>query len=179
MRTRPKRIFFQAGEPFPFPCVQQSERPLKGALAMKKMLALLTVLTLLVPAALADETPPSFADATGLNDFLSQVTEDNPICSAWFTEDRGFSDDGYETNDPEETQALLDAVLQLEIVSVSDLRVTDWYPRLQFICTDGTAWGIGFEGHWLNLEGVQYNLAHDEAFWALTSGIARDRRIGE
>ena len=40
-------------------------------------------------------------------------------------------------------------------------------------------WGIGFEGHWLNLAGVQYNLAHDEAFWALTSGMARDRRIGE
>lgn len=152
---------------------------MKGAHAMKKMLALLTVLMLLFPTALAEEAPPVFADATGLNGFLSHVTEDNPIRSAWFTEDCGYSDDGYETNDPEEIQALLSAVLTLEIVSVSDLCVTDWYPRLQFICADGTAWGIGFEGHWPNLEGVHYNLAHDEAFWALTSAMARERLSDE
>ena len=146
---------------------------------MKKMLALLTVLMLLFPAALADDAMPVFSDATGLNGFLAQVTESNPICSAWFTEDRGYADDGYETNDPEEIQALLGAVLALEIVSVSKLCVTDWYPRLQFICEDGTAWGIGFEGHWLTLEGIHYNLAHDEAFWALTSAMARERLIGE
>lgn len=146
---------------------------------MKKMLALLTVLMLLFPAALAEEAPPVFADAAGLNGFLSHVTEDNPIRSAWFTEDRGYADDGYETNDPEEIQALLDAVLALEIVSISELCVTDWYPRLQFICEDGTAWGIGFEGRWLTLEGIHYNLAYDEALWALTSGMTRGELTGE
>ena len=146
---------------------------------MKKMLALLTVLTLFLPAALADDAMPVFSDATGLNGFLAQVTESNPICSACFTEDRGYADDGHETDDPEVIQALLDAVLQLEIVSVSELCVTDWYPRLQFICADGTAWGIGFEGHWLSLGGIHYNLAHDEALWALTSGMTRGELTGE
>ena len=152
---------------------------MKGAPRMKKTLAMLTVLMLLCPIALSVEALPVFADATGLSIFLSHVTEDNPIQSACFAENRGFSDAGYETRDPEEIQALLHAVLQLEIVSVSELGVTDWYPCLQFIRADGTAWGIGFEGHWLDLGGVHYNLAHDEVFWSLTSAMARQTRIRE
>ena len=58
---------------------------------MKKTLAMLTVLMLLCPIALADEALPVFADATGLDIFLSHVTEDNPIQSACFAENRGFS----------------------------------------------------------------------------------------
>ena len=75
--------------------------------------------------------------------------------------------------DPAELAALLDAVEALEIDSVSDLSVTDWYPRLRLSCADGTSWSVGFNGHCLEVDRTHYNLRNDDAFWTLTRRLLK------
>ena len=114
---------------------------------------------------------PEFRAATDLDSFLDRVRDDNPLASAEFTEGSELPDEAFATDDPEELAALLEAVEALEIDSVSDMCVTDWSPRLCLSCADGTSWSAGFNGHWLELNGVNYNLQNDDALWKLTARL--------
>ncbi|MGN0746272.1 MAG: protease inhibitor I42 family protein [Aristaeellaceae bacterium] len=121
----------------------------------------------------ADASLPSLDDLTGISAFLNHVTDDNPIVSARYSEGNGLADASFSTGDRAELQLLLDAVLQLEIKSESEIFVTDWYPSLSFTCADGRSWGLGFNGHWLAAGGHNYNLAQDEALWAAIAQIKK------
>lgn len=91
--------------------------------------------------------------------------------TATFSQGYGFSYGEYTTADPEQIHFLLDAVSLMEIDSVSDMDVTDWYPYIFFECADGTSWGLHFDGHWLYLNGINYHLANDSTFWALFASL--------
>ena len=126
------------------------------------------------PSAPAEENSlPTFWEATGLDAFLSRVSAENPIASADFTEGTELPTEEFTTTDPAELAALLDAVEALEIDSVSDLSVTDWYPRLRLSCADGTSWSVGFNGHCLEVDRTHYNLRNDDAFWTLTRRLLK------
>lgn len=143
---------------------------------MKKLLALITALLLMMTVSCADTALPEipvFAEATGLNEFLALITEDNPVVSVSFSQGYGFSGGDYTTENPEEIQALLNAVAQIEIESASSMSVTDWYPYICFVCADHTAWGLHFEARWLYLGGQNYNLANADSFWTLFAKLEK------
>lgn len=117
-------------------------------------------------AAEMDATLPAFREATGLDAFLAGVSAENPLSSVTFTEGGELPDESFETDDPTALTAFVDALAQIEITSVSDMSVTDWSPRFCLIRADGDTWRISFEGHWLRLNGQNYNLTGDDAFWA-------------
>ena len=125
------------------------------------------------PADASDDAaqPSSFAAFTGLSAFMRQVTEDNPVISVSYSDGYASLAPEYATDSPDEIQAILDAALQIEIGSVSDMAVTDWDPVLRVTSADGQCWFAAFNGHWLTKDGVNYNLLHDEAFWAQTARL--------
>lgn len=146
------------------------------------LLALLPVLLLALPCAAAEPDGtelPAFAEMTGLSAFTRQVTEENPIVRVSYREGGSVCSPAYCTDDPDEIRALLEAVLAMEIGSVSDVFVTDWDPLLCMTCADGRSWTLAFNGHWLTKGGVNYNLMHDEAFWKLIDGLRRTAGSGE
>ena len=146
------------------------------------LLALLPVLLLALPCAAAEPDGtelPAFAEMTGLSAFIRQVTEENPIVCVSYREGSSVCSPEYCTDAPNEIRALLEAVLALELESVSDVFVTDWDPLLCMTCADGRRWTLAFNGHWLTKGGVNYNLMHDEAFWKLIDGLRRTAGSGE
>lgn len=129
------------------------------------------------PADARNETEPvqssSFAEMTGLSTFLSQVTENNPIVSASFSDGYSSLAPEHSTDAPDDIQKILDAVLAMEIGEVSDIYVTDWDSILRMTSADGRCWTVAFNGHWLSKDGVNYTLIHDEEFWKLTAKLKR------
>ena len=110
---------------------------------------------------------------------MRQVTEDNPVISVSYSDGYASLAPECATDSPDEIQAILDAALQIEIGSVSDLAVTDWDPVLRVTSADGQCWSAVFNGHWLTKDGVNYNLIGDEAFWKLLAGLRQAAGSGQ
>lgn len=146
---------------------------------MKRMLALLICLLLCAAALpLSAETAdfPSFGELTGLNAFLDAVTDENPPVSLYYTAGYGFSTAEFATADPQEISRILAALKQVEISGISHMDVTDWYPFLYIALSDGTGLGLRFDGPWLSVGTVNYELAGDDALWSALKSVMADRQ---
>lgn len=142
---------------------------------MRRFLILLLSAVLLLASAASGraESEPAFLSITGLDAMQEALDAGASIASADYTEGLGFSVSEFRTEDPEETQALWDALRKLELAGVCGESVTDWYPQIVFTLSDGSRFSALFEAHWLSADGgrVNYHLTGDEDFWALTARL--------
>ncbi len=114
---------------------------------------------------LARDGEPSFDRLTGRDKFLAKITENDPVTEIYFTEGYGFSTAEFTVTDSDTIRQLINAVSWLEIESVSDTDITDWYPYLRFTMKDGTVWSLRFDGHMLDMGRELYHLSGDDVLW--------------
>ncbi len=134
---------------------------------MKKIALLLLMLCCVtcLTAAMAEESLPAFAELTGLSDFLARTDAENPIVYACFSHRYGFSTAEFSTTNPERISRVISALKELEIIGISDMDVTDWYPYLGLRAADGTTLSMSFNGEWLEIDRTHYELSGVKAFY--------------
>lgn len=142
---------------------------------MKRTISLLLAVVLLLclaPAGCAEEE--SFAALAGLDTIQAALDEGVSIVSLYYTDGYGFSTSEFYTEDAEVIGALLDALREISLKGRSEVFVTDWYPQLVLDFSDGTRFGIFFDGHCLDKGDTLYELKNDGAFWLLTAALVRE-----
>lgn len=139
---------------------------------MKKAIALLLGLLLLVSAAASEDIPLTMQAMTKLGSIQTKLDHGITIEKVYYTDGYGFSASEFTTCDPEEIARLWNAVNDIVIGERVEESITDWYPQIVFCLSDGTNDGVWFEAHWLNLDGrYNYEISNAEEFWSLTSSL--------
>ncbi len=128
---------------------------------MKKLalLLLLAVCVTCLTCGSAEGTLPNFANLTGLDDFLAGINEENPIESMYFSHRYGFSTAEFSTADPDKIDRVVSALKKQEIIGISNMDITDWYPYMRLSAADGTVLVMMFNGEWLEQDMVHYELS--------------------
>ena len=149
---------------------------------MRKLISVILCTILILSA-----TPSSFADSTdtgtgsdsefmavtGLNEMEKALKNGAAIESVYYTDGYGFSVSEFTTTDRMEMAALWKAVRKIRLGDPSGMSITDWYPLIVFTLDDGTRFGARFEGHWLTVRTVNYEVENAEEFWALTAALVQ------
>ncbi len=138
---------------------------------MKKIVALLTGILLLVSVAVAEEAPKTIQNVTPLGDIRKKLDEGITIEKVYYTDGYGFSTSEFTTEDPEEIARLWDAVNAIVVGKKADESITDWYPMIDFCLSDGTEGIVPFEATWLCIGKDNYEISNADAFWDLTSEL--------
>ncbi|MCR5090850.1 MAG: protease inhibitor I42 family protein [Oscillospiraceae bacterium] len=132
--------------------------------------------------AVGSEGLPTFASVARL-DLLQQALDSGAeIVSAVYSDGTGSSGNEFTTTNPDETDELWNAVSDIVIADETTAFVTDWYPSIWFHLSDGSSFGVFFDGHNLDMGQKLYVLDSDDAFWALTDSLSkkyRDQREAE
>ncbi len=125
--------------------------------------------------AVREEAPAEQADflsITGLDRMAEALEAGATLIGAEYTDGYGFSESGFSTVVPEELAALWSALRAVELAGETGESVTDWYPSIAFRLSDGSAYTVRFEAHWLCVGTVNYRLSGDEAFWRLCAVLS-------
>ena len=138
---------------------------------MRKILAILAGILLVLSAAAAEEAPASLLSFTGLDAVQEKLEQGAVFEKVYYTDGYGFSTSEFTTANPEEMRQLWDALGAVTVAGKTDESVTDWYPQIVFYLSDGTSAGAGFEAHWLCSGRDNYALRDDGAFWSLTAAL--------
>ena len=139
---------------------------------MKKIIALLMGILLMVSAAFAEDHPATIQSLTDLGEIGKKLEEGIAIGKVYYTDGYGFSTSEFTTDDPEEIQLLWNAVNAITVGKKVEEAITDWYPQIVFCLTDGTKGAVRFEAHWLYIGGTEkYEIGNDKGFWNLTAEL--------
>lgn len=117
-----------------------------------------------------------FMSVTGLNEMEKALNNGAAIESVYYTDGYGFSVSEFTTTDPQEMTALWNAVTKIRLGDPSGMSITDWYPLIVFYLDDGTRYGVRFEGKWLTVRTVNYEIENAGQFWSLTSALVQKYR---
>jgi len=119
------------------------------------------------------ESDSRFMEVTGLNEMEKALNNGATVKSVYYTDGYGFSVSEFTTTVPEEMAALWKAVTKIRLGNPSGMGITDWYPLIVFELDDGTRYGARFEGHWLTVRTVNYEIENAEEFWSLTAALVQ------
>lgn len=137
---------------------------------MKRIIALLMGMLLMVSAAAAEEKPVAIQSLTELADIQKKLDQGITIGKVYYTDGYGFSTSEFTTDDPDEIDQLWKTLNAITVGDRVDESITDWYPQIVFYLSDGTSGGVSFEAYWLNLGGMEnYEISNAEEFWNLTA----------
>ena len=136
---------------------------------MKRIIALLMGMLLMVSAAVAEEKPVTIQSLTELADIQKKLDQGITIEKVYYTDGYGFSTSEFTTGDPDEIDQLWNALNAITVGEKVDESITDWYPQIVFCLSDGTTGGVCFEANWLCLGIDNYEISNAEEFWNLTA----------
>ena len=114
-----------------------------------------------------------FMQLTGLNEMAKALDNGATIESVYYTDGYGFSTSEFTTTDSEEIAALWKAITIIRLVGPTNMSITDWYPLIAFTLSDGSRYGVRFEGTWLTLRRDNYEIANAGEFWSLTKALVQ------
>ncbi|MBR6027814.1 MAG: hypothetical protein IKP40_01900 [Clostridia bacterium] len=137
---------------------------------LRRLIAILLLLTLCAGPAAAESGAPGFAELTGLDSLQRKLDSGVTITHVYYTEGYGFSVSEFTTWDAGEIDRLWNTLSQIEIVGEVQQSITDWYPQIIFYLSDGTSHSVHFESRWLEVNGrTNYELTNAAAFWQTTA----------
>ncbi len=142
----------------------------------KVILLFLTLLVLILPACSQNLTgnlgnSQDFLTLTGLSRMREALESGAEIVSVRYSNVTIGATSEFVTEDPEDMQALWEALCRIQVVSESMDDVTDWYPWIYFTLSDGSEYSVGFNSN------PVYELAEDGEFWELVS--SQCKKYGE
>lgn len=127
------------------------------------------ILLTIFPAGAIDIAPVNLTSFTGMDLFLADVTEENPIVSV------RYEANAYEPGppscffitDPLQISDFMEAVAQSK-VNGPGFFMTCYYPHFTFTRADGVSFHLHFSHNFLEFNGEYYSLTNDDLFWQLT-----------
>lgn len=80
----------------------------------------------------------------------------------------------YEVTDTAVINAVLQAILDIRIISETDIFATDYDDIFVFAMEDGTEYSFSFNRHCFQSNGKMYELSDDEELWKLAERISAE-----
>lgn len=138
---------------------------------MKRGICLLLTLGLLLTLPCLGESEYSFLQMTGLDEMLSRLEAGETVESlSYYDRAYGFNGD-FITDDAGDITCLMETLQEMEIAGPSDIFITDWYPMLVFMLSDGSQYVLSFDWYSLEIGSQYYKLTGDEDFWRTISEL--------
>lgn len=140
---------------------------------MKKLIALIVAVSILLASLAFAEQPETFGSLTGLSEAARKLKDGITIDKIYYTEGNGFSVAEFSTTDPTEIRSLWNSLAfgEISLGAEIDEWVTDWYPQIVFFLSDGTELCVSFNGRNLEANGKLYELEGTDAFWFITASL--------
>lgn len=136
---------------------------------MKKLFSLMLSL-LLITLHAAQAESADFLQLTGLNALTQAVRDGAEVTSLQYETGTKIAR-GFTLEAGAELDALLDALLRIEIAGKTEEFVTDMYPNVALTLSDGQQFRLAFDGRWLTVDGQNYALKNDADFWQQVRGL--------